>query len=164
MATDYELWATQHGLADVQGVQVIEFAHYKFGSFYVSDYGAKFGALTESAVPFDAEPVAFELDLPKQQNSTQSEMTIRMDALSGFIMSQIRAMTDDERKIPIAVILRFYLDNERDAPTLDPLAFVVINVNATRVAVELSCAATILPNIAAGTRYTMENFPSLSFL
>lgn len=164
MATDYELWATQHGLSDVQAVQVLEFTHSKWGSFFVTDYGQRFAGKTHGDLDFEAEPVAFEVELPKEQNSTQSEMVIRMDALSGFVMQQIRAMTDEERAEAINVIWSLYLDNDHDAPTVDPLSLVVMNVNATRIAVEMTCAASMLPNIQAGTRYTIDRYPSLAYL
>ena len=109
--------------------------------------------------------MGFEVDLPKQNNSTQSELTVRMDALAGFVVGQIRTMTDVQRTIPITVIWRCYLDTSYPRlPLLDPLSFIVIDVAATRLAVEIRCAATLLPNIAAGTRYTMDKFPTLAYL
>jgi hypothetical protein len=164
-ASEYELWRTQHGLQESQGVQVLEFQHAKWGSYWVSDYGAAFDARTEGGVNFTADAVAFELELPKENNSTQSEMTVRMDALAGFVVAQLRGMTDAQRQQPITVILRFYLDTSAPrVPVTDPLSYLVIDVAATRLAVELRCAATLLPNIAAGTRYTMDKFPTLAYL
>jgi hypothetical protein len=164
-ASEYELWATQHGLPESQAVQVLEFQHAKWGSYWVSDYGAVFAARTEGGVDFTADAVAFEVDLPKQSNSTQSEMTVRMDALSGFVIAQLRGMTDAQRALPITVIWRCFLDTSSPrVPLLDPLGFIVIDVAATRLAVEIRCAATLLPNIAAGTRYTMDKFPTLAYL
>lgn len=164
MPTDYELWATQHGGVDAQAVQVLEFVHPKWGSLWVCDYGAKFAATTEGAVAFVAEPVAFEVELPKQNSTTQSEMTLRLDALGGYVMSQVRAMTDLERTVPIALNWRLYLDTHPAAPQLDPLSFVIVNIGGTRTVVEFQCAATAFPNIAAGVRYTIDNFPSLAYL
>lgn len=170
MATDYELWATQHGGVDAQAVQVLEFVHTKWGtggapgSLWVTDYGAPFAAQTETGGAFEAVAVAFEVELPKTNNTTQSEMLLRLDALGGFVMSQVRAMTDAERKIPIALNWRLYLDSHRAAPQTDLLAFIVTNISATRLAVEFQCAASSLPNMAAGTRYTLDKFPALAYL
>jgi hypothetical protein len=164
MATDYELWATQHGGIDSQSVQVLEFVHPKWGSLWLTDYGAQFAAKTETAFDFVAEPVGFEVELPKQNTSTQSELNLRLDALGGYVMQQVRAMTDAERTVPIGLNWRLYLDNKRNAPQLDPLAFVVTNIGGTRLVVEFQCAATAFPNIASGTRYTIDNFPSLAYL
>jgi hypothetical protein len=164
MATDYELWATQHGGVDSQPVQVLEFKHDKWGSLYLCDYGKQFAFTTETGGAFVAEAVGFEAELPKESNSTQSEMTLRVDALGGYVMSQVRAMTDDERKEPIALIWRLYLDTHPNAPQLDPLTFVIVDISASRLVVEFQCAATALPNIAAGTRYTLDNFPTLAYL
>lgn len=164
MPTDYELWATQHGLIDVQGVQVLQFQHSMWGSLFLCDYGAEFSGTTDDATIFTATPVAFTVDLPKEQSSTQSDLTIHMDALGGYVISQIRSMTDAQRDEPILVKWLQYLDNAPDAPALDPLEFIVIDVSATRLAVEIQCAVTIFPNVAAGTRYTLDEFPTLGYL
>jgi hypothetical protein len=47
---------------------------------------------------------------------------------------------------------------------LDPLDFFLIDLSATRLVVEMRCAASILPNIAAGIRYTLDTFPTLIYL
>jgi hypothetical protein len=164
VATDYELWATQHGGVDAQAVQVLEFIHPKWGSLWVTDYGEKFAATTEGAVAFVAEAVGFEAELPKQTSTTQSEMTLRLDALGGYVMSQIRAMTDAERTVAIGLTWRLYLDTYRAAPQLSPLQFVVTNITATRLVVEFQCAASAFPNIVAGSRYTIDDYPSLAYL
>ena len=164
MATEYELWATQHGSADAQAVQVLQFTHPKWGSLWLTDYGAAFAAVTEGAVAFEAVAVAFEVELPKTNNTTQSELLLRLDALGGFVMSQVRAMTDAERKIPIGLTWRLYLDTHRAAPQIDPLAFIIVNITGTRLVVEFHCAASALPNIAAGSRYTLDKFPALAYL
>lgn len=164
-ATEYELWATQHGMIDVQQVQVLEFAHDNWpSSLWVTDYGERFTATTEDARQFTAEAVAFDVDLPKSSNSTQSEMTIRLDALAGYVVTTIRNMTDADRALPIRIAWRPYLDNNRSAPTLGALKFVVLEITATRVAVELRCAVTIFPNVGSGVRYTIDRFPSLAYL
>jgi hypothetical protein len=164
MATDYELWATQHGGIDSQAVQVLEFLHPKWGSLWLSDFGEPFAATTEGAVAFTAVAVGFDVELPTQSGTTQSEMILRVDAIGGYVLSQVRAMTDAERTIPIAIKWRLYLDTHRAAPQLDPLAFVVINITGTRLVVEFQCAATALPNISSGTRYLIDNFPTLAYL
>ena len=91
-------------------------------------------------------------------------MTVKIDALAGYVMSQIRAMTDEDRETAITLVWRVYLDTKPAAPAMDQLDFTVIEVTATRLVVEFQCAATILPNIGAGIRYTMDKFPTLAFL
>ena len=164
MPTAYELWATQHGNADVQAVQVLEFTHSKWGSLWLTDYGMQFAGVTETAVAFTAEPVGFEVDLPSQTSTTQSELNLRLDALGGFVMSQVRAMTDAERSEAIGLVWRLYLDTEHDAPQLDPLAFAVVNIIGSRQVVEFQCAASALPNIAAGSRYVIDHYQTLAYL
>ena len=166
MPTDpeYERWATQHAHIDAQQIQVLQFAHPKWGSLWLSDYGIDWPAMTEDGLAFTALAVAFTVELPKSGNSTQQELLIRMDALGGQVISQIRAFTDAERRIPIIVTYRVYLDSQPGAPVTDPLEFLALDVSATRLAVELRCAATILPNVAAGVRYTIDRFPTLAYL
>jgi len=161
---DYELWATQHALVDVQCVQVLEFQHQKWGSLWITDYGAQFTGKTETNVSFTAEPVAFRVDPPKSGVTTQQEFVLRMDALGGYVISNIRNMTDAERNIPIKLVWRLYLDSKPNAPSLDPLDFYIVDVSATRLVVEIRAAATILPNVAAGIRYTIDRFPTLAYL
>ena len=164
MPTDYELWVTQHALVDAQQVQVLEFQHSAWGSLWVSDYGAPFTGKTESGTSFTAEAVAFTVQLPQSGNTTQQELTLRMDALGGFVISQIRQMTDAQRDLPITLIWRAYLDNNPNTPAMDALTFEILNVSATRVAVEMQCAATVFPNVQVGIRYTIDRFPSLAYL
>ena len=164
MPTDYQLWATQHELADAQLVQVLEFQHPAWGSIFLCDYGADFTGTTEAAVQFTATAVSFTIDLPASTPTTQQEMTIKLDALGGAVMQQVRDLTDAQRAVPIKVIYRPYLDRDPGAPCLDPASFVILNFSATRLVTQLECAATVLPNIAAGIRYTIDEFPSLAYL
>jgi len=163
-ASDYELWATQHGLIDVQQLQVLEFRHSTWGSLWITDYGVPFVGTTEAAVQFQAVPVAFTVELPKQTTTTQSELTLRMDALGGYVINNIRNMTDADRTEAVGVFWRAYLDNRPSVPALDTLQFVLVDVQATRLAVELRCAATMLSNVQSGTRYTIDRFPTLAYL
>lgn len=164
MATDYELWATQHGMADAQLVQVLEFQNGAWGSAWVCDSGPPFSGTTEGAVAFTADPVAFTIELPTSNPTTQQSMVIKMDALGGTIMAKIRAMTDAQRANPITVIYRAYLDKDFAAPAVAPLSFVVLSISGTRLVVQMDCAATVLPNIAAGIRYTIDQFPTMAYL
>lgn len=161
---DYAKWLAQHSLPDAQAVQVLEFQHPKWGSQFLTDYGAGFSGTTETAVAFTAQPVAMQLEKPSSGATTQQELSVKMDALGGYVIDQIRQMTDAERDIPIKLIWRVYLDTKPGAPALDPLDFLVLDVSATRVVVDLRCAANLLPNVAAGIRYTLDKFPTLAFL
>lgn len=161
---DYELWATQHALIDAEELQVLEFSHPTWGSLWLTDRGIDFPAKTEGDLAFVAVAVNFTIELPKSGDSTQQEMTVRLDALGGQVVNQIRQMSDADRAIPIACIYRVYLDTKPDLPVLDPLEFVVLGVTATRLVAELRCAAELLPNVAAGIRYTIDNFPTLAYL
>ena len=164
MPTDYELWATQHALAEAQLVQVLELQHPAWGSLFISDYGVDFAGTTEAAVAFVASAISFTIELPTSTPTTQQEMTIKLDALGGLVMQRVRAMTDAQRAVPIMVIYRPYLDIDPSAPCIDPSSFVVLNFSATRLVTQLDCAATVLPNIAAGIRYTIDQFPTLAYL
>ena len=165
MPTDYQLWATQATrCSDAQLVQVLEFKHPHWGSIFVSDYGIPFAGTTEAAVAFTATEVSFVVELPVSSPTTQQELIIKMDALGGLIMSNIRALSDTERQTPITVVYRVYIDRDAAAPCLDPSTFIILNASGTRLVVQFTCAATVLPNVSAGTRYTMEDFPTMAYL
>lgn len=163
--SDYALWLTQHDLQEVAMAQVLEFQHPGWGSLWVTDYGRELEARTAaSAVPFTALPVAFTLDKPQSGQSTQQDLTIKLDALGGRVLAYIRGLSDAQRRTPVKVIYRVYLDNELLHPVLDPLTFELRDISATRLVTELHCAVTVLPNMIAGIRYTLDAFPTLSYL
>lgn len=165
MDSDYELWATQHGLIDAQEVQVLEFTHPAWpASLWLTDRGIDFPATTEDARSFVAVAVNLSIQLPQSGASTQQEMVVQLDALGGQVVQQIRALTPDQRKDAILVVYRIYLDTKPALPVADPLAFEVLTVSANRAVAELRCAASVLPNVAAGTRYTIDTFPTLAYL
>jgi uncharacterized protein DUF1833 len=163
---DYELWATQHALVDAQELQVLEFSHPAWGpdSLWLTNRGIDFPARTEDGRAFVAVAVNFTIDLPRSGASTQQELLIHLDALGGQIVNQIRQLSDEQRKTAIVCTYRIYLDTKPDLPVLDPLVFEVLSATANRTIAELRCAATILPNVAAGTRYTLDRFPTLAYL
>jgi hypothetical protein len=130
----------------------------------VSDYGVPFNATTEAAVAFLAAPVAFTIELPTSGASTQQQLTIKMDALGGQLVQTVLALTDAQRQQALKINYRVYLDTEPAAPCLDPLAFILLDVSSTRIVAQLNCASTVLPNMAAGIRYTMDKFPTLAYL
>lgn len=165
MATDYELWLTQHDLQDVAQAQVLEFQHPSWGSLWVTDYGAEFAARTSpTAAEFVAAPVAFTLDKPQTGTSTQQELTIKMDALGGRVLAYVRGLSDAQRLTPVRVLYRIYLDNDLTRPVLDPMVFELRDIAATRLVTELHCAVTTLPNVIAGIRYTLDSFPTLVYV
>lgn len=165
MPTAYELWLTQHDLADVAQAQVLEFQHPAWGSLWITDYGSEF---TASARPgggaFVALPVAFTLDRPQSGQSTQQDLTIKLDALGGRVLGYIRALTEAQRRTPVRLLYRVYLDNDLTQPVLEPLVFELRDVAATRLVTELHCAVTTLPNVIAGIRYTLDAFPTLAYV
>lgn len=165
MPTAYELWLTQHDLQDVAQAQVLEFQHPGWGSLWITDYGSEFeGRTAPWAAAFTALPVAFTLDKPQSGQSTQQDLTIKMDALGGRVLGYIRGLSDAQRRTPVRVIYRVYLDNELNQPVMDPLVFELRDLSATRLVTEMHCAVTALPNVAAGTRYTLDTFPTLSYV
>lgn len=162
---DYELWATQHGFIDAQEVQVLEFKHPAWpDSLWLTNRGIDFPATTEDARSFVAVAVNLTIQLPESGASTQQEMVVQLDALGGQVVQQIRQLTPEQRKQAINVFYRVYLDTKPALPVLDPLAFEVLSVSANRSVAELRCAASVLPNVAAGTRYTIDAFPTLAYL
>lgn len=165
MPSAYELWLTQHDLADVAQAQVLEFQHNSWGSLWVTDYGSEFTARTApGAAEFTALPVAFTLDRPQSGQSTQQDLTIKMDALGGRVLGYIRGLSDMQRRTPVRVLYRIYLDNDLTRPVLDPLSFELRDLAATRLVTELHCAVTTLPNVIAGIRYTLDTFPTLAYV
>jgi hypothetical protein len=164
MTTDYELWATQHGMAGAQLVQVLQFSHPGMTDLWVCDYGVPFEGTSEAPTAFTATPVSFTCELPASNPTTQQELQIKMDSLGGAVVAYVRGMTDAQRALPVQVFYRVYLDTDPGAPCLDPLQFVVTDLSATRIAAQINCAATVLPNVGAGIRYTIDQFPTLAYL
>lgn len=165
MPNSYELWLTQHALQDVAQAQVLEFQHYAWGSLWITDYGSEFAArVVPGGAAFVALPVAFTLDRPQSGQSTQQDLTIKLDALGGRVLGYIRDLTEEQRRAPIRVIYRIYLDNDLTQPVLEPLVFELRDVAATRLVTELHCAVTTLPNVIAGIRYTLDTFPTLAYV
>lgn len=165
MPTDYELWLTQHDLQDVAQAQVLEFQHPAWGSLWATDYGSEITARTApDGAEFVALPVPFTLDRPQSGESTRQELTIKMDALGGRVLGYIRDLTEEQRRTLVRVVYRIYLDSDWSQPVLDPLVFELRDLAATRLVTELHCSVTILPNQIAGTRYTLDNFPTLAYI
>lgn len=165
MPSAYELWLTQHDLQDVAMAQVLEFQHPAWGSVWITDYGQELEARTAPwAVAFLALPVPFTLDKPQSGQSTQQDLTIKLDAVGGRVLAYIRSLTDVQRRTPVKVVYRAYLDSDWTAPVLDPLIFELRDMSATRLVTELHCSVTVLPNMIAGTRYTLDSFPTLAYL
>jgi hypothetical protein len=160
----YAQWLTQHGEVRSQGVNVLEFAHPKWGKRYVSDYGDAFAARTEGGVDFVAEPLGFIVDRAADNLSTEQRVVIRLDNANGLITKELRSLSLDDLQTAVAVTLRVYLDSKRTAPAYDPLVLYVTNTKAMRLAVECEASADLLPNVTAGVRYTFDLFPPLVYL
>jgi len=169
---DFALWLTQHGNERAVAVNVLEFVHPAWGpgggvpgSIWVTDYGDVFTATTEAPVrTFDAEPLGFTVSTAADNVSTEQRVTIQLDNANGLVAKELRALTDADLQTPVQVIYRAYLDTNRAAPAIDPLTLFVISASMTRLAVEIEASAEVLPNIGAGTRYTLDRFPPLAYL
>lgn len=169
---DFTLWLTQHGNERAVAVNVLEFVHPAWGpgggvpgSLWVTDYGDIFTAQTEPPVrTFDAQPLGFTVAVAADNVSTEQRVTIQLDNANGLVAKELRALTDADLQIAVQAIYRPYLDTNHGAPAIDPLTLFVISVSMTRLAVELEASAEVLPNIGAGTRYTLDRFPSLGYL
>jgi hypothetical protein len=168
MPTPYELWLAQHGFQEVQQIQVLEFIHPAVPqTAAVTDYGQEIrvqGSKVGGAYWFTAYPVAFTLDRPQSGQSTQQDLTIKMDALGGRVVSYIRQLNYAQRQVPMQVVYRIFLDNDLRAPVMDPVLFQVRDVSAARLVTEIHCTVTTLPNVIAGIRYTLETFPTLAYV
>ena|SRR3982750_3922339 len=164
--SDFAKWLTQHGNERAVAVNVLEFIHPAWGgSMWVSDYGDVFSAQTEPpVVAFDADPLGFMVQIAADNVSTEQRVTIQLDNANGLVAQQLRALTDADLQESVQVIYRAYLDTKRSAPALDPVTLFVISVSMTRLAIECEASAEVLPNIGAGTRYTLDEFPSLAFV
>jgi len=170
--SEFAKWLTQHGNERATAVNVLEFRHTAWGpgggevgSIWVSDYGEDFTATTEPpAVTFTAQPLGFIAEIAADNISTEQRVTIRLDNANGLVAQELRALTDDDLQEAVQVVYRAYLDTDRSAPAIDPLTLFVVSVNMTRLAIECEASAEVLPNVGAGTRYTLDLFPSLAFL
>ena len=141
----FALWLTQHGQVRQQAVNVLAFEHPAFEPQFVSDYGEEFAGRTEAAEDFIAAPLGFVIDRAADNLSTEQRIVIRMDAANGVVMDQFRALTLDDMQEPVTVTYRVYLDNKRTAPVIDPVVLYVMQVNATRLAVEVEASTEIYP-------------------
>ena len=174
--TQFALWLTQHGEEYAQGVNVLEFYHPAFGTYWVSDYGEALSLRTEApytsgdgfpfsgGLVFEAAALGFNIDLASDNVSTEQKIKIRMDNANGAVTSALRLLDLDDLQIPLRVTYRVYLDTHRTAPAFDPLALFVINVTSTRLAVEVEASVEALPNVASGIRYTLDLFPPLVYI
>ena len=166
---DFALWLTQHGNERAVAVNVLEFLHSAWNvdghGIFVTDYGEAFEATTEpTAFTFTAEPLGFTCDLATDNVTTEQRVTIRLDNANGLVAQQLRALDAADLQEAVQVIYRTYLDTKRGAPAIDPLTLFVIATNMTRTIVECEASADVLPNVGAGTRYTLDRFPIMAFL
>jgi hypothetical protein len=170
---DFALWLTQHGNERAVAVNVLEFSHLAWGpgdgvpgSIWVSDFGEEFTAATEETPPrsFTAQPLGFTVDVTADNVSTEQRVQIRMDNVNGLVAHQLRALTDADLQDPVQVTYRAYLDTDRSGPAIDPLTLYVTSATMSRLTVECEATADYLPNVASGHRYTIENFPVLTYL
>ena len=128
-------------------------------------YGEDFTATTEApAFTFTAQPLGFTVEIAADNVSTEQRVTIQMDNANGLVAQQLRSLTDADLQTPVSVVYRAYLDTDRSGPAIDPLTLFVVNTSMTRLAVECEASAEVLPNIGAGTRYTLDRFPPLAYL
>jgi hypothetical protein len=160
----FNLWLTQHGSERAAAVNVLEFLHPKWGSVVVSDYGETFTALRETGVQFVAQPLGFTIDVAADNVSTEQRVVIRMDNANGAVADQLRSLTDEDLQTAVLVVYRVYLDSDLDSPQIDPLSLYVTGAQLTRLVVEVEASADTLPNVGAGTRYTIDNFRPLIYL
>jgi hypothetical protein len=166
---EFAKWLTQHGNERAVAVNVLEFLHPKWNvgghGIFVSDYGETFTATTEpTAFTFDAQPLGFTVETAADNVSTEQRVTIQLDNANGLIAQQLRSLNDADLQTPVSVVYRAYLDTDRSAPAIDPLTLFVVNISMTRLLVECEASADVLPNIGAGTRYTLDRFPPLAYL
>jgi len=160
----FALWLTQHGNERAAAVNVLEFQHASFGSLFACDFGEPFEALTEDGTAFTAQPLGLDIDIAADNVTTEQRITIRLDNVNGYVAQQLRALTDEDIQTPVLVIYRAYLDTDREGPQIDPLALYVTAARMTRPVVELEASADFLPNVRAGIRYTVDEFPPLVYL
>jgi hypothetical protein len=160
----FALWLTQHGNERAIAVNVLEFVHAAWGSIFVSDFGEPFDATTEDARAFTAGQLGFEIEVAADNVTTEQRIQIRIDNVNGLVAQQLRSLSDEDIQTPVQVIYRVYLDTDRSAPAIDPLSLYVVQVIMTRPLVEIEASADLLPNVQAGTRYTIDDFPTLVWL
>jgi hypothetical protein len=166
----FALWLTQHGSERSIAVNVLQFSHAKWnattGPIYVSDFGEDFTATTEppTSVAFTATPLGFMIDATADNVSTEQRIMVRIDNAHGAVAQQLRSLTDEDLLTPVSVTYRTYLDTDRSGPVIDPLTMYATNINMNRLTVECEITADYLPNVGAGTRYTIEDYPPLAYL
>lgn len=171
----FSLWLTQHGEERAAAVNVLEFRHPKWNGLggavglFVSDYGEPFTATTEpgytlGAYEFIAQALGFTIDLAADNFTTEQRVIIRADNANGAVLNQLRTLTLDDLQTEVEVVYRVYLDTKRSAPAIDPVRLFLTEVRGTRLAAELEATADALPNVKAGTRYTIDTYPTMAYL
>jgi Domain of unknown function (DUF1833) len=164
----FALWLTQHGNERAIAVNVLEFRHEKWNigghGIFVSDFGEPFTATTEEPYTFTADMLGFEIDVAADNVTTEQRLQIKIDNVNGLVAQQLRSLDDDDIQKPVLVIYRVYLDTDRSGPAIDPLSLYCVAVTMTRALVEIEASADLLPNVSAGTRYVIEEFPPLVWL
>jgi hypothetical protein len=167
----FALWLTQHGNEKAIAVNVLEFRHEKWGpgggvlgSIFVSDFGEPFEATTEEPVAFTADMLGFQIEVAADNVTTEQRIQIRIDNVNGVVAQHLRALDDEDIQKPVQVVYRVYLDTDRSTPAIDPLTLYVVSATMTRPLVEIEASADQLPNVQAGSRYTIDAFPPLVWL
>lgn len=109
------------------------------------------------------QPIAMRVELAGVSDNGDQRLRLSLDALDGFIYTQLRALTQQQRNTPIECIHRIYLANSgNDDPQIDPpQRFRVIKVNVGLQSVTMELSAFNLPTKATGIYYTVENFPGV---
>lgn len=165
---EFAKWLTQHGNERAVAVNVLEFQHDKWNvdghGIFVSDFGEPFAATTEDGHAFEAQPMGFEIEVTPDSVTTEQRIRVKLDNVHGLVSQQLRTLDDDDIQKSVVAIYRVYLDTDRTTPAIDPLVLVVINVTTTRPIAEIEASADFLPNVQAGSRYTIDDFPTLVWL
>lgn len=120
-------------------------------------------AKDETGVLHVYEPVAFEIGKPSIRNSTEMEVSLRVDGVDGSLFRMLTEMNpDDVRKILTATVRVFVDPIMLDRPVwLSPLRFRVEQAKVGLDVVDMSLVGGRLPNKRAGRYYDMSRFVGL---
>jgi len=126
---------------------------------YGKDFYARLKSTDSSTVPF----LATSLDLKASQieNSTNTRLVLTISSINGIVYTLLRKMNAQDRKTPISVTHRIYIDDDINPKIEPPTKFVVLDATVGLTSVTMNLSSFNMPNRRAGEYYTTDRFPSL---
>lgn len=143
-------------------IDCLELSHPAWSQPYVLVATDAVTAVTfEDGRRFDAQPIAFKVDLPDAGTTGRQDMGIVMDNVGAELWRALE-LAQAQPKFPIAVTWRCYLRSNTTTPAAQPLRLAVVNVTATADAVQMLAQRSDSINATwPRIRYRPDRWPGL---